>query len=390
MKKLLTTLFYCLIFVSPLHTMELVVSEKEMPYDIGTHVFHSVLLYFHNLVENPLQARDYLVSVSRVNKYCNELANNPHVIKKIISNLSATLRYYEERIAKELNTSSTQKYIAVNNQIFSEHLKKSDVIKLLQEGLDPNYRRQVHIYSNHSQFVTEYDGSRHFASGMPLTFFVTGTTDNDVEIAKCLLEHGADINKSANSTNLPLELAIYRNLPKMVEVLLCHNQTFAKYSIFCGRTYLEQAIQQDYSEIIDLIIEHAPASVTADRQTDFKRALKAAILKKNIPLIQKLLANGATPDIVLHDVLKATLLHPYPLATTGDGLLFGAFHTTDMLQLLCDNGITEQTRTDALAYARQAKQRVEEVISILSPDEYEYDDLPDLIPGNIKPIEDNV
>ena len=374
--------------------MELVVPEKEMPHDIGTHVFHSVLLYFHNLVENPLQARDYLVSVSLVNKYCNSLANNPLVIKNIISNLSATLRhqefycFYEEKIAKELNTPSTQKYIAVNNQIFSEHLKKSDVIKLLQEGLDPNYRRQVHIYSNHSQF--EYDDSRHFASGMPLTFFVTGTTDNDVEIVKCLLEHGADINKSANFTDLPLELAIHLNLPKMVEVLLCHNQTFAKSSIFCGRTYLEQAIQKDYSEIIDLIIKHAPASVAADRQTDFKRALKAAIIKKNIPLIQKLLANGATLDIVLQDLLKATLLHPYPLATTGDSLLFGAFHTTDMLQLLCDNGITEQTCTDALAYARQAEQRVKEVISIRSPDEYEYDDLPDLIPGNIKPIADNV
>src|SRR5436190_12671553 len=234
MKKLYTTLFLSLTFTTLTYsgeqeaTQELTCIEihekkvsallQQIPEDVGIHIVCLQLQDIHNQVNTPEEARDFLVSVSLVNKFCNQFANNPIVIKNIISNLSATLRednyyiLYEETMAETLKTPATKKYLEINNAIFSEHLKKDNILSLLQQGADPCYRRSIRNKNPHDP--EKYDRSRHHYTGMPLIFYASGPTENDLAIARCLLEHGANVNRTIFDNNLPLEIAIRCNLPQ--------------------------------------------------------------------------------------------------------------------------------------------------------------------------------
>ena len=371
MNKLYSTLFYCLTSIAFIRSMEYTELElkeqkianlvKLVPEDIGIRIVYSQLLDIHNQVNTPEEARDYLVNVSLVNKYCNQLANDPHVIRNIVSNLSATLRnkevfiWYEEDIAEKLNTPATKKYLTINNQFFSEHLTKADVVQLLEQGADPNYRRSIRNKNFYNP--SKYNKDRHYTSAMPLLFFASGLTDNDLQIARYLLEHGANIDKTAEGCSPPLATAIRFDFVNMVELLLSYNPKFLEDDNSAGRNYLAQATQKGNPEIINLLMK-AP-------KPDFTAALRVTINKGNMQQIQELFNHGAKPDSLIKEVTVATVMFPYLTQQSGNWML-STLKTTDILQLFCNNGIENiQILEDALLYAKVSKQRVKEVVKIL-------------------------
>src|SRR5205085_9707891 len=106
MAKLHITLFLCLAFATityameqqeqeltsiEIHEQQLSAALKQMPEDLGTHIVCLQLQDIHNQVNTIKEARNYLVSVSLVNKYCNQLATNPANTITLIRNLSQTI-----------------------------------------------------------------------------------------------------------------------------------------------------------------------------------------------------------------------------------------------------------------------------------------------------------
>jgi ankyrin repeat protein len=365
MKKLYTTLFLSLSFTTIAYAMEqqeqeltsIEIHEKkvsallqQIPEDIGVHIVCLQLQDIHNQVNTPEEARDFLVSVSLVNKFCNQFANRPLLIKNIISNLSATLRednyyiLYEETMAETLKTPATKKYLEINNAIFSEHLKKDNILSLLQQGADPCYRRSIRNKNPHDP--EKYDRSRHHYTGMPLIFYASGPTENDLAIARCLLEHGADVNKKIHDGYgyYPLEIAIQRDLSPMVALLLSYKPIYKHASL---------ALEKNNSEILELLYKQP--------NVDYTDALKIAIEKKNYQKVQELFDHGATSDSQLQYVVTQTLTNP---AWPG---MHGTLPSTEILQLFIKKGIQNQSlHTQVLIQAQATKQKAKEVIALLS------------------------
>ena len=132
----------------------------------------------------------------------------------------------------------------------SELLKKSDVEQLLKQGADPNYRRDIR--RGHHYDPNKYDRSRHYTSAMPLLFFASGSTTNDLEIAQYLLEQGANVDKTASECIPPLGIAIRFGFINMVKLLLSYNPKFLD-NLLSNSAYLTQAISEKNIFILFII-----------------------------------------------------------------------------------------------------------------------------------------
>jgi hypothetical protein len=363
---------------------------QQIPEDVGVHIVCLQLQDIHNQVNTPEEARDFLVSVSLVNKFCNQFANRPLIIKDIISNLSATLRhgqeyafhFYEETIAEKLNTPATTKYIEINNQFFADNLKKNDIELLLQQGADPNYRRHLRNVTYKHDLRTDY-GERHGCSRSPLFFYMLEETEDNIEIVKCLLDHGSSIFREKE-----LYHAITKNRAQMVAIFLSYNPIFSATDT---NNYLQKAIQIKNSDIINLVMK-APIP-----SHNFISALLTAVNKQDFQLIQELFNHGAKPEMLLKDLVAATVRFPYLLY--GSDWYLDTLKTTEVLQLFCKQGIKDQSTLDnALTYAKSAKQRAKEVIAMLQAEkdvdllEKEEKDYIELTNADLAPAEkiDNV
>jgi hypothetical protein len=355
MKKLHATLFSCFIFTSTTYTMEQQIQPHEndfdvrIPSEIRQRIYLTMFDTIHYNVFTPEEARDCLVNANLINKYCNQLANNLYIIKNIISNLSTTLcggSFYEEGIAQRLKTSATKKYIEINNQFFADNLKKNDIELLLQQGADPNYRRYLNNIKDQYDARTDY-GLRHGWSRSPLIFYMLEETDDNIEIVKCLLDHGANI-----FIECALYVAIDRNLAQIIKLFLSYNPIFSPTDTW---GYLSRAIAIGNPDVIGLVM-NAPIP-----SCNFKFALLEAVNKQNPQLIQELFNHGATSDIVLEDVVTKTLTNPTMPR------LCGTLPSTEILRLFINNGIEDETlRSRMIQQAKASMQRAKEVLTLLN------------------------
>src|SRR5581483_1181900 len=181
MKKLLTTLFYCLIFVTPIYTMKL---EKQNPAemisDVSFCIVQSQLAYFHNEISTLQEARQFLVSVSLVNKQWYKCANDSTNTIAFIRNLSQKISTNGgcKEIAQTLNIPGSRNYIAQSNQLFDENLTPEKIEILQKNGADSNY-----TYSNFNNGIFN----------VPLHCWVVNRNYDNV---KKLLELGANIGQN--------------------------------------------------------------------------------------------------------------------------------------------------------------------------------------------------
>jgi ankyrin repeat protein len=118
------------------------------------------------------------------------------------------------------------------------------VALLLANGADVNAQSDV-------RYVTEYGGMSHYGES-PLTLALQSYYHK--EVVELLVTHGADVNVELSNANTPLSLAIDRNLPYDVQVLLA-NGANPDYTIFNGQTAVHRAVLGRKIEILKILLD---------------------------------------------------------------------------------------------------------------------------------------
>lgn len=157
----LTFLTVAVIF-SSINSMEKELTTCSLPKGVQRHICVDLCQKIHTLVTTPEEAQNILKQVGLVSKDFYDAVNDPLVIKNVISNLSKVLRhethyiFYEETIAQKLNTVASKKYLNRSQQLFSLSVNKNELEKLLNKGVDPNYRKKTCLvlgFQRHSIFI---------------------------------------------------------------------------------------------------------------------------------------------------------------------------------------------------------------------------------------------
>jgi hypothetical protein len=354
MKKLFS-FFLCLSFSTIANTMEQHEQEltsieiheqqlsavlKELPQDIGTHLVCLQLQDIHNQVNTIKEAHNYLVSVSFVNKFCNQYANNPTNTITFIRNLSQTItnRGGCAEIAQKLNTPGTRNYKSQSAQLFNTELIPDKIEQLKQQGADLDY-----TFSHHDNGLYSW----------PLHIWVVAKNYNNV---KKLLELGADIDQSyPNSQQYSCVVCAFnKNTSELLPLLLSYKPK---------NTYLTRALQwYGRNEEVVLMLLNATKENNENVQFHLNDALIGALYTHDAikpTQIKLLLDEGAQPEIALQKLTSWMLGHQ---ATHS----ISVAPPLDILQLLCNYPVTNMTQVEnAREVARGVKNMAEEILKIL-------------------------
>jgi len=118
-------------------------------------------------------------------------------------------------------------------------------------------------------------------------------TAGRADIAKLLLEHGADPNHGDNEAQkAPLHIACEIGNEALVELLLQNGADFKKVCVLQGFAPLHHATNQEYAGCIRLLLENG-AEIDQPAAISGQTSLMIAVLRKNINMVRLLLKYGA-------------------------------------------------------------------------------------------------
>ena len=149
----------------------------------------------------------------------------------------------------------------------------------------PNMIRSLLEHGANPNFIS--------AEGYPLHIAVR---ERNVDVVEILLDYGADVDISGESTITALQMAAARLDVKVVKFLIAQGANVDKYSGRYGSPLQAAAaatagVVKDQIEIVTALLDHS-----ADPNTpggEFGCVLQAAVYSRRIPLIQQLLNAGA-------------------------------------------------------------------------------------------------
>ena len=331
MKKLLTTLFYCLIFVTPIYTMDLEKQNpEEMISDVSLCIVQSQLVYFHNEITTLQEARQFLVSVSLVNKQWYKHANDSTNTIAFIRNLSQKISTKGgcKEIAYILNTPGSRNYIAQSNQLFDENLTPEKIEALQKNGADLNY-----TYSNFNNGIFDY----------PLHCWVVKRNYDNVQK---LLQLGTSINSCV--------MRCAHDQKDLLTLLLTYKpkDTGLAFAAMCHRS----------SEIISMLLDIEKENPQT-LQSELNAALKSSIfshMNTYLDLTKLFLNKGAQPETVLFPLISWILRYQVARDDTRQA------PSLDFLQLLCSYPITDKQKLEeARDLVHNTKAMLKEISNIL-------------------------
>lgn len=120
--------------------------------------------------------------------------------------------------------------------------------------------------------------------------FCTACQNGEKYLAECYINGGFDVNQTCCLCT-PLLLAVYRNQPKVVELLL---QNGANPDLKCpDGTPLYMAIYKKHTKCVDILIKYnADVNLVCKNKTPLNFAIK----KGDAKIVKSLLEAGAKPD----------------------------------------------------------------------------------------------
>ncbi|EAY16136.1 hypothetical protein TVAG_465240 [Trichomonas vaginalis G3] len=202
-----------------------------------------------------------------------------------------------------------------------------DVKHLVESGADVNMI--IHDKIITEVYNSEPDGFNYIEKKKtPLTLSVK---KNAIEIAKYLIERGANVNAEATrhktiygttdvTSKSPLTLAFKQNSIELIRYLIEHGADFKKVipakdyyeerapkcwkkkKVISGKYPLTIAIEHDMADIAKYLVEHdADVNVQTRKGFTYKTPLKVAIKKGWIEMIQYLIDNDADVNMEICD-----------------------------------------------------------------------------------------
>lgn len=129
-------------YISSMH-VALTGIPNHVPQEISERIVFLQLLDIHNQVNTIKEARDYLCSVSLVNKECNKYANDPIITRAIMHNVSHITNLcngIRKTIATVLATPGAKNYIDQSKKLITnKELPITEIETLVQYGADVNF-----------------------------------------------------------------------------------------------------------------------------------------------------------------------------------------------------------------------------------------------------------
>ena len=113
----------------------------------------------------------------------------------------------------------------------------------------------------------------------------------NIELAKLLIEHGADVNSKSKYEDTPLYNACYHNYTEVAKLLIEHGAD-VNFKNRDGYTPLYWACVKDDTEVAKLLLEHG-ADVNIKQKKYGETPLNVACIKDNIDIVKLLLEYGA-------------------------------------------------------------------------------------------------
>ncbi len=213
----------------------------------------------------------------------SEKTSNKKVAKEIHQ---AIKNCCEEKALRLLRQSSIDANTSVSKEPFLYTAVECGLIKVVEYLLDKKANPNCcMVYSSNHMYQEE---SPLFACARKLP---TETNDIHIQIARMLLEKGADPEEEGMSCQTPLHLsALYGNVP-MIELLLSHG---AKVDT-CddqGETPLATACSDDHREAVELLLNHG-AEINP---VHFPSPVREALFRKRNELVTFLISKGADPN----------------------------------------------------------------------------------------------
>lgn len=146
------------------------------------------------------------------------------------------------------------------------------------------------------------------------------SVNDNVNIARCLLDHGADVNEKCNFGTALMDAA-GRNEIYLVRLFLQRGANvnaqddggmsaiIAACDADSGIYKFHQTYQRGSAAIVQLLIEHG-ANVNLPCRYEYPSALMTAVYNRNPAVVQLLLAHGAHVNSTNYDGLTAMMLIP--------------------------------------------------------------------------------
>jgi ankyrin repeat protein len=156
------------------------------------------------------------------------------------------------------------------------------------------------------------------------------TANGSVELVRVILEHGADINAQTNDNSTPLLVAAKYGITEVVRALLEHGANVGTEDGE-GRTALHEATRTWDVELVRMLLEHS-ADVNA-RTKDSSTPLLVAVTFGSVEVVQMLIKHGA--DVSAEDEKGRTPLH---------GAAVNRNRSVDLVRVLIEHGADINTR----------------------------------------------
>ncbi|MCD6035488.1 MAG: serine/threonine-protein phosphatase 6 regulatory ankyrin repeat subunit A-like [Rickettsiales bacterium] len=208
--------------------------------------------------------------------------------------------------------------------------------------------------------LLKLDADTNITTGNGFTPLHAAVWSNNVLAVQLLLKHGANIEATTQHGNTPLHLAALSNNARIMELLIQYKATVdAKNKD--GQTPLYLAVFSNQPEVIKCSEQKSHPHLTPENVAD--------VIKNRVAVIEMLLKNGASPDIIGKEELNDHLL--YLIEKPG---------ALEIVKILVQASPVPYASSAAISIANY-----EEIIKMLLSAGMPYNNLSDSLPIDLKP-----